>query len=85
MKIFKKKESDEDIYKRLLKLNPLPKECIPGIDAQTALDELCTYLLGEDYYIVDPLCNIQGNFVIVQDIERKYRKFKKNGKHFKNS
>ena len=85
MKIFRKKESDEDIYKRLLKLNSLPKECIPGIDAQTALNELCTHLLGEDYYIVDPLCNTQCNFIIVQDIERKYRKFKKKGKHFKNS
>lgn len=83
MNIFRRKETNEQIQKRLLKLNTLPPECVPGIEAQKALDELCTYLLGEDYYIVEPLSNIQGNFLIVEDIERKYRRYRKNGKHFK--
>ncbi len=38
------------------------------IQAQDALNELCEYLLGKDYYIVDPL----GNAIIVDDIEAKY-------------
>ena len=41
-------------------------------EAQEALNELCEYLLGKDYYIVDPLCNAQVNAIIVDDIEAKY-------------
>ena len=37
-------------------------------EAQDALNELCEYLLGKDYYIVDPLCNA----IIVDDIKAKY-------------
>ena len=42
------------------------------IQAQDALNELCEYLLGKDYYIVDPLGNAQVNAIIVDDIEAKY-------------
>lgn len=42
------------------------------IQAQDALNELCEYLLGKDYYIVDPLNNSQANAIIVDDIKAKY-------------
>lgn len=41
-------------------------------DAQQAINILCDYLLGEDYYIVDPLPNCQANTIIVQQILFKY-------------
>lgn len=49
------------------------------VDAQTmtgqeALQTLCDYLLGEDYYIVDPVSILQANVIIVEDILRKYSK-----------
>lgn len=42
------------------------------IQAQDALNELCEYLLGKDYYIVDPLGPSQANAIIVDDIKEKY-------------
>ena len=44
----------------------------PCLDAQLAIDFLCNYLLGEDYYIVNPLCTAQANCEIVHDILYKY-------------
>ena len=42
-----------------------------------AIQTLVKYLLGEDYYIVDPVNGEQGNAIIVDDILRKYsRKYK---------
>lgn len=47
-------------------------------DAQQAINILSAYLLGEDYYIVDPIPNCQANTIIVQDILFKYsREYKK--------
>ncbi len=46
----------------------------PCLDAQLAIDFLCNYLLGEDYYIVNPLCTAQANCEIVHDILYKYSK-----------
>lgn len=49
-----------------------------GIEAQEAIHILCEYLLGEDYYIVDPVGPKQANAIIIDDILRKYSKrFKK--------
>jgi len=43
-----------------------------------AIQTLVKYLLGEDYYIVDPVNGEQGNAIIVDDILRKYsRKYRK--------
>lgn len=47
---------------------------VKGLDPQTALDILCDYLLGTDYYITDPVNNYQGNLIIVDDIINKYAK-----------
>lgn len=46
----------------------------PSLDPQTALDFLQEYLLGEDYYTVNPMPNIQANCEVVHDILYKYCK-----------
>ena len=46
----------------------------PSLDPQTALDFLQEYLLGKDYYIVNPMPNIQANCEVVHDILYKYSK-----------
>lgn len=47
---------------------------IPKTSAQDALHELCNYLLGKDWYIVDPVSQGQANTIIVQEIKKKYKK-----------
>ena len=50
----------------------------PALDAQKALDFLQQYLLGEDWYIVNPLSTGQANCEVVHDILYKYsRKYRK--------
>ena len=46
----------------------------PCLDAQTALNFLTDYLLGEDWYVVDPSCQQQINTEIVSNILSKYSK-----------
>ena len=56
----------------------------PCLDAQLAIDFLCNYLLGEDYYIVNPLCTAQANCEIVHNILYKYsKKYRKEIKEHK--
>ena len=74
-KFFHKKETSKERRERLLKL------CEDGgMDAQVAIHELCRYLLGEDWYIADPVNNVQANAIIVDEIESKYRDANKNKK-----
>ena len=42
--------------------------------AQDAVNKLTEHFLGKDWYVVDPLSNMQVNPIIVYEIERKYRK-----------
>lgn len=50
----------------------------PELNAQKALDFLQQYLLGEDWYIVNPLSTGQANCEVVHDILYKYsRKYRK--------
>lgn len=51
--------------------NNLFPPCLPG---NKAVDFLVQYLLGEDYYIVNPLCSEQANCEFVHDILFKYSK-----------
>lgn len=45
------------------------KKKIPeSMSGQEGLDFLMDYILGEDYYIVDPVSNKQGNSIVVADI-----------------
>ena len=46
----------------------------PPLEAQIALDFLQEYLLGENWYIVNPLCNAQANCEVVHSILYKYSK-----------
>ena len=53
------------------------KQVVERVDSMTAdeaLDVLVNELLGEDYYIVDPLGAHQANVIIVEDILKKYKK-----------
>lgn len=43
------------------------------LEAQEAVDKLCDHLLGDDWYIVDPVCNTQGNAIIVDEITGRYK------------
>ena len=50
----------------------------PPLDSQIALDFLQKYLLGEDWYSVNPISTIQINCEVVHDILYKYsRKYRK--------
>lgn len=42
------------------------------ISGQDALNELCDYFLGEDFYVVDPLGVEQVNAIIVDTIKANY-------------
>lgn len=39
------------------------------LSAQEAVDCLCDYFLGEDWYITDPVSNEQANLIIVEEIK----------------
>jgi hypothetical protein len=79
MKLFKrnkrKKETIEEISERIIKLTNGGDYGIfpPPLNAQVALNELCRYILGEDFYIVNPLNNEQANIEIVIAIENKLK------------
>ena len=68
-------ENDEQLKHRLLGLTDGAK--IPSMKAQTAIDELCTHILGNDWYVVDPLGVEQVNSIIVYEIERKFKRYRK--------
>lgn len=47
------------------------------LSAEDALQLLCDELLGESYYIPDPVTNKQANAIIALDILKKYAPRKK--------
>lgn len=77
--MFKKYETDEEITKRILSLCKDGNYglCAPPMDAQVALNELCRFFLGEDWYTVMPVHQEQVNTEIVYEIESRYRKVKR--------
>lgn len=82
------KETPQETMKRILKLTNIKNDpdVAPYIEPQVALNELCRFFLGEDWYVTDPLSTKQVNYWIVYDIERKFKnKCIKKGKHFKSS
>ena len=70
---FKRKETNKEIHDRIYKLCDINQNSIT-MDSQVAINEICKHLLGEDWHVVDTLSNSQINPIIVEDIERKYRK-----------
>lgn len=73
MKIFRKKETPQETADRIIKLTDGNDYGIfsPPMEAQTAVDELCRFILGDDWYSPNPLCAEQINTEIVYEIERK--------------
>lgn len=47
--------------------------CSPPMKAQVAVDELCRYFLGEDWYVSISMSPEQVNTNIVAEIEKKYK------------
>ena len=45
----------------------------PPMKAQTAVEELCRYFLGDEWYTPLPLGAEQVNTVIVMEIEKRYK------------
>lgn len=45
-----------------------------ALTAEEALDILARVLLGDDYYIVDPVGSEQANAIIVRDILSRYQR-----------
>jgi hypothetical protein len=57
--------------------------CPAPMDAQLAVNILCDYLLGDDWYFASSASVEQGNAMVVELILDKYSKqFKKDWKHF---
>lgn len=79
IRLFKIKETDSEMRKRIIDLAK-PIDCgmlPPPMDAQVAMNELTKHLLGDDYYIVNPVNSEQGNTEIVYEIERRYKSKRK--------
>jgi hypothetical protein len=72
---FKRKETNQEIIDRVLSLAE-DVDCglmPPPMDAQVALNELRRYILGEDWYVVNPISGKQCNTEIVAAIELKLK------------
>ena len=70
-----KVEKCESIRKRVADLteNVDCGICTQPMDAQVAINELCKYILGEDWYVSMPLSQNQVNTEIVYAVECKLR------------
>ena len=73
-----KRETNAEIAERIWKLTDQKDYGIfaPPMKAQVAVDELCRYFLGEDWYSVNPVCAEQINTEIVYEIECKFKRYK---------
>lgn len=78
MGIFKRKETNQEIWERLFKLTDGKDYGIfpPPMNAQVAVNELCRYLLGDDWYTIIN-SNEQANTEIVYEIECRYKKHRR--------
>ena len=79
-KIFKYvKESEKDITDRINSLSDNTGDQsmnMNSISDQKTLNEICDHLLGDNWYIVDPISASQANSQIVYEIEKKYKRVK---------
>lgn len=83
--MFMTKKKEEKIRNRILNLTDKKDYglCPPPMDAQVAVNELAKHFLGDDWYSVMPISNLQINTEIVMKIEMRYKGARKNrrGKH----
>ncbi len=79
MIIPKRKETERETFDRLFHLTDMKDYgMFPSpMTAQTAVDELCRFFLGEDWYTVNPISTEQINTEIVYEIERKLNRYRK--------
>ena len=75
----KRKETDNELKNRILDLTNGKDYglCSPPMKAQTAVNELCRYFLGEDWYCAMPMNCEQVNTNIVYEIESRYKGYKR--------
>ena len=78
MKLLRKKETDDEIAGRILKLTDEKDYGIfpPPMNAQVAINELCRYFLGENWYGPGSGSIEQSNTNIVYFIESRLKKYK---------
>jgi len=50
----------------------LTMEPLKPLSDREALQELINYILGKDWYVVDPLCNDQVNAIAVDEIKKEF-------------
>ena len=87
--LFRHKETPQETGERLLRLTDGKDYGIfsPPMNAQIAVNELCYFFLGDDWYSPNPISNEQINTEIIYEIERAYIKFnhhaKRRAKHVK--
>lgn len=81
-RLFKRRETNEELVARILDLTEPGDYGIfsPPMDAQVALNELCRYFLGDDWYSVGNITTSQVNTEIVYEIERQYKGKKQKGR-----
>lgn len=72
-------KKEETLKERILKLTDGKDYgiCSPPMKAQVALNELCRYFLGENWYTVLPESTEQINTEIVYEIENRYKGYKR--------
>lgn len=73
-----RKESDDEMRDRILELSYSDDDygiIAPPIDNGTALNELCRFFLGDDWYSVGAIHNEQVNTEMLYEIERRYSKY----------
>lgn len=77
--LFKKKETNQEIANRILELTDKKDYGMfsPPMKAQIAVNELCHFFLGDDWYSVNPINADQINTEIVYEIECRYKKLNK--------
>ena len=78
MKKFKILESDDELAERIWKLTDKKDYGIfsPCMEAHVALNELCNFFLGDEWYANGGMSPQQVNTEIVYDIERKFKWYK---------
>lgn len=79
MIIPKRKETEQETFNRLFALIDGKDYGVfpPPMKAQVAIDELCRFFLGDEWYTVNPISTEQINTEIVYEIERKFNRYRK--------
>ena len=72
----------EIVYQIKLKCKPFKRSSITRLDIPNeyaAIHDLTNFLLGDDYYMINPVPQVQANAEILYDIETKFKNKKSMG------